>query len=203
MSKLATILLVILAVLVIIGIGSCSALVGRYNSIVTLDESANKAWGKVDNQYQRRNDLIPNMMESVKGYLAFEKETLIAVTEARKQVTDIKVSGEEIAKNPILQKQFLDAQQNLGSALSRLMVVVEKYPELKASQVMIGFMDEQAGTENRVATERGRFQDSINEYNSTIRRFPSNIIAGVFGFGKRDYYQAEQGADKAPKVKFN
>lgn len=202
MNKLVVILLVSLAALVIVGIGSCSMIVGSYNNIVTLDESANKAWGKVENVYQRRFDLIPNLMETAKGYLTFEKETLIAVTEARKQVTDIKVSSEEIAKNPMLQKQFLDAQQNLGSALSRLLVVVEKYPDLKASQVMIQFMDEQAGTENRVAVERGRFQDTINEYNSTIRRFPNNIIAGVFGFGKREYYKAEQGAEKAPKVKF-
>lgn len=202
MSKSLTVLLAIFAFFVIVCIITFSGIIGSYNSIVTLDEESNKAWGKVENAYQRRFDLIPNLMETAKGYLTFEKETLIAVTEARKQVTNIKVSSEEIAKNPMLQKQFLEAQQNLSSEISRLMVVVEKYPDLKGSQVMIQFMDEQAGTENRVAVERGRFQDAINGYNSKIRRFPHSIVAGMSGFEKRGYYKAEEGAEKAPKVKF-
>lgn len=198
MSKSSTVL-VALIVIAFLGI---IVSIGSYNSMVTLDENANKAWGKVENVYQRRLDLIPNLMETAKGYLTFEKETLIAVTEARKQVTDIKVSSEEIAKNPLLQKQFLEAQQNLSSELSRLMVVVEKYPDLKGNQVMIQFMDEQAGTENRVAVERGRFQDDVNEYNKKIRRVPNNLYARMFGFERREYYKAEEGAEKAPKVKF-
>jgi len=205
MSKSMIVLLVILGLIVLGVIGSCSAVVGSYNNMVTLNQSADAAWGQVENVYQRRFDLIPNMVESVKKYLNYEHDTFKDVAEARQQVNNLKLSNDQIAvaNSPELQKQFLDAQQNLGSALSRLMVVVEKYPDLKGNTIMTGFMDEQAGTENRVAVERKRFQEAVQSYNTAIKVFPSNIIAGMFGFKERAYYKAEQGAEKAPKVKFD
>jgi LemA protein len=177
-----------------------------YNGLVSKDEAANNAWGQVENVYQRRADLIPNLMETVKGYMAHERGTLEAVTQARQQVVnvmaEVKDKGINLAASPEMQKQFFQAQDGLNSALSRLMVVVEKYPDLKANESVAKFMDEQAGTENRVAVERKRFQDSVNAYNVSVRGFPSLIVAKICGFDKREYYKADEGASKAPKVKF-
>ena len=172
----------------------------RYNSLVTKEEGVTAAWAQVENVYQRRADLIPNLVNTVKGYADFEKGTLTAVIEARSKATSVTIDPTKLNESNI--QQFQQAQDGLSSALSRLMVVVEKYPDLKANQ---NFMDLQAqleGTENRIATERRNFNQTAQDYNTQIRRFPSNIFAGMFGFDKKAYFQAEAGADKAPEVKF-
>ncbi len=172
----------------------------RYNSLVTKEEGVTAAWAQVENVYQRRADLIPNLVNTVKGYADFEKGTLTAVIEARSKATSVTIDPTKLNESNI--QQFQQAQDGLSSALSRLMVVVEKYPDLKANQ---NFMDLQAqleGTENRIATERRNFNQTAQDYNTQIRRFPSNIFAGLFGFDNKAYFQAEAGAEKAPEVKF-
>jgi LemA protein len=171
-----------------------------YNTMVTLQEGVTAQWGQVENVYQRRTDLIPNLVNTVKGYADFEKETLTQVIEARAKATSVNVNPDKLDEQSL--KNFQDAQSGLSSALSRLMVVVEKYPELKANQ---NFMDLQAqleGTENRITVERQKFNQSAQSYNTFIRMFPKNIFAGMFGFEKKAYFEAEKGAEKAPQVKF-
>ena len=175
--------------------------IGTYNSIITLNETATTSWSQVENQYQRRVDLIPNLVETVKGVANFEKGTFIAVAEARASVGNIKLTPEMLNDPKMLQK-FQSAQDGLSGALSKLMVVVEKYPELKANQNFLQLQSQLEGTENRIAVERKRFNDSVKEYNVKIKRFPGNILAGFFGFSVRPYFEATEGADKAPVVKF-
>lgn len=194
-KSLITIIAVIGIVLILVLWGS-----SRYNSLVTKEEGVTAAWSQVENVYQRRADLIPNLVSTVKGYADFEKSTLTAVIEARSKATSVTIDPTKLNESNI--QQFQQAQDGLSSALSRLMVVVEKYPDLKANQ---NFMDLQAqleGTENRIATERRNFNQAAQDYNTQIRRFPSNIFAGLFGFDKKAYFQAETGAEKAPEVKF-
>jgi LemA protein len=172
----------------------------RYNSLVTKEEGVTAAWSQVENVYQRRADLIPNLVNTVKGYADFEKSTLTGVIEARSKATSVTIDPTNLNESNI--QQFQKAQDGLSSALSRLMVVVERYPDLKANQ---NFMDLQAqleGTENRIATERRNFNQAAQDYNTQIRRFPSNLFAGMFGFDKKAYFQSEEGAEKAPEVKF-
>ncbi len=167
-------------------------LVGQYNKVIGQQEGVDGQWGNVENVYQRRADLIPNLVETVKGYAEHERETLEAVVNARAKATQVQT---ELTK-------FQAAQNELGSALGRLMVVVEKYPDLKANQ---GFLDLQAqleGTENRIAVERRRFNELAQAYNTTIRRFPMAMMAGMFGFDKKAYFEAAAGAEAAPAVKF-
>ncbi len=192
----------LITIIAVIGIGLILVLWGssRYNSLVTKEEGVTAAWSQVENVYQRRADLIPNLVSTVKGYADFEKSTLTAVIEARSKATSVTIDPTKLNESNI--QQFQQAQDGLSSALSRLMVVVEKYPDLKANQ---NFMDLQAqleGTENRIATERRNFNQAAQDYNTQIRRFPSNIFAGLFGFDKKAYFQAETGAEKAPEVKF-
>jgi LemA protein len=178
---------------------------GTYNNLVTLDQGTQAQWAQVENAYQRRADLIPNLVNTVKGAANFEQETLTAVTEARAKVGQ--VSGEalqNVANDPQAFQRFEQAQAGLSSALSRLMVVVEKYPELKATQ---GFRDLQVAlesTENRIGTERMRFNESAQKFNTTRDKFPTNIIAGFFGskFNSKPYFKSQAGAEKAPEVKF-
>lgn len=194
-KSLIIILAVVGIVLILIMWGS-----SRYNSLVTKEEGVTAAWAQVENVYQRRADLIPNLVNTVKGYADFEKGALTAVIEARSKATSVTIDPTKLNESNI--QQFQQAQDGLSSALSRLMVVVEKYPDLKANQ---NFMDLQAqleGTENRIATERRNFNQTAQDYNTQIRRFPSNIFAGLFGFDKKAYFQAEAGAEKAPEVKF-
>jgi len=168
--------------------------------MVTMQEGVTAQWSQVENVYQRRSDLIPNLVNTVKGYADFEKETLTQVIEARAKATSVNVNPEKLDAQSL--KNFQDAQSGLSSALSRLMVVVEKYPDLKANQ---GFLDLQAqleGTENRITVERQKFNESAQAYNTFIRTFPKNIFAGMFGFEKKAYFEAEKGAEKAPQVKF-
>ena len=199
MSKGVLITVVVLAVIAFAVIG----LVGKYNSMVGLQEDVDGQWGNVQNVYQRRADLIPNLVETVKGYAAHERETLEAVIQARANAT--KVSAEispEALNDPGMLQQFQQAQDGLSQALGRLMVVVERYPDLKANQNFLELQNQLEGTENRIAVERRRFNDVARGYNTTIRRFPANIVAGMFGFDKRAYFEAAAGADEAPTVNF-
>lgn len=176
-------------------------IIGSYNSIVTLNETATTAWSQVENQYQRRFDLIPNLVKTVQGVAQFEKSTFTAVTEARSSVGNIKLTP-EMLNDPQMLKKFQAAQDGLSGALSKLMVVVEKYPELKANQNFLQLQSQLEGTENRIAVERKRFNDSVKEYNVKVKRFPGNILAGFFGFKERPYFEATEGSEKAPEVKF-
>ncbi len=192
----------LITIIAVIGIGLILVLWGssRYNSLVTKQEGVAAAWSQVENVYQRRADLIPNLVKTVKGYADFEQKTLTAVIEARSKATSTTIDPTNLTEANI--QQFQQAQQGLSSALSRLMVVVERYPDLKANQ---NFMDLQAqleGTENRIATERRNFNQVAQDYNTQIRRFPSNIFAGLFGFDKKAYFKADTGAEKAPDVQF-
>ena len=187
--------IVLLAVVSAFLFSSCG-----YNTMVNLDEQVTSQWAQVENVYQRRADLIPNLVNTVKGYAAHEQETLTGVIEARSKATSVNINPENL--NPQALQQFTQAQDGLSSALSRLMVVVERYPDLKANQ---NFMDLQAqleGTENRITVERRNFNQAAQDYNTQIRRFPSNIFAGIFGFDKKAYFEASEGAEKAPEVQF-
>lgn len=175
--------------------------VGQYNSLVVLDEQVNTSWSQVENQYQRRADLIPNLVETVKGYASHERETLEGVINARAKASQpIIQAGEEMTQEQL--NQFQQAQGDLTSALNRLMVVVERYPELKADENFRQLQAQLEGTENRITTARMDFNNEAQQYNTKVRRFPTNIFAGLFGFHQRPYFQAEAGAEQAPQVKF-
>ncbi|RMF62139.1 MAG: LemA family protein [Calditrichaeota bacterium] len=180
-----------------------SSVKGTYNKLVSYDEQINASWAQVQNVYQRRADLIPNLVETVKGYASHERETLEAVIQARANATRPQINAGEVLKNPQLFQQFEQAQGQLGAALGRLMVVIERYPELKANENFIRLQDELAGTENRIAVERRRFNQAVQAYNKEIRTFPTNLLAGVFGFQNRPYFQASPEAQEAPKVDFS
>lgn len=175
--------------------------VSKYNQLVSLNEEVNKAWSQVENQYQRRYDLIPNLVETVKGVANFEKETYIAVTEARAKVGQIQITP-QMLEDPQAFERFQAAQDNLSSALSRLLVAVENYPQLKANENFLQLQAQLEGTENRISVERKRFNEAVQGYNTAIKRFPTNIIAGMFGFREKQYFKAVTGAETAPKVQF-
>lgn len=188
MKKVWIVLGVIALILVISG-ASC---VGRYNELVTLNESVSTAWAQVENVLQRRNDLIPNLVNTVKGYAAQEQKVFIDVAEARSKVGGATTIPEKV-----------DANNQLTAALGRLMVVVERYPDLKSNQNFLALQDELAGTENRIAVERMRYNEAVKAYNVYVRRFPNNILAGVFGYARENvYFKAEEAAKEAPKVDF-
>ncbi len=171
-----------------------------YNKMVDMDEQVTSAWAQVENVYQRRADLIPNLVNTVKGYATHEKETLEGVIEARSKATAINIDPSKMT--PETMKQFNQAQDGLSSALSKLMVVVERYPDLKANQNFLDLQAQLEGTENRIAVERRKFNETTKNYNAYIRKFPRVIYAGWFGFEKKPYFEAQQGAEKAPEVKF-
>ncbi|WP_320168170.1 LemA family protein [Mangrovibacterium marinum] len=171
-----------------------------YNDMVDLEEQVSSQWAQVENVYQRRADLIPNLVNTVKGYASHEKETLEGVIEARSKATAVNLNADNL--NPQSLQQFQQAQDGLSSALSRLMVVVERYPELKANQNFLDLQAQLEGTENRIAVERRKFNETTQKYNAFIRKFPRVIYAGWFGFEKKAYFAAEQGAEKAPEVNF-
>lgn len=173
---------------------------GAYNEMVTLDEGVNTAWSQVENQYQRRMDLIPNLVNTVKGYAAHEKETLEGVVNARAEATKTTIDPSNLNEETL--KRFQAAQGELSSALSRLMVVVERYPELKANQNFSELQAQLEGTENRISVERKRFNEIAQGYNTYIRKFPNNILSGMFGFQTKAYFSAESGAERAPSVEF-
>lgn len=171
-----------------------------YNTMVTLDEGISSQWAQVENAYQRRADLIPNLVNTVKGYADFEKETLTQVIEARSKATSVNINPGNLTPEAI--NQFQNAQAGLSSALSRLMVVVERYPELKANQNFLELQAQLEGTENRISVERRKFNEATRQYNTYIRKFPKNIVAGIFGFDKKTYFEAEEKAKEVPKVEF-
>lgn len=175
--------------------------VSKYNQLVSLNEEVTKAWSQVENQYQRRYDLIPNLVETVKGVANFEKETYIAVTEARAKVGQIQITP-QMLEDPQAFERFQAAQDNLSSALSRLLVAVENYPQLKANENFLQLQAQLEGTENRISVERKRFNEAVQNYNIAIKRFPTNLIAGMFGFREKQYFKAVTGAETAPKVQF-
>ncbi len=175
--------------------------VSGYNKLVGLDESVNQAWSQVENQYQRRADLIPNLVNTVKGVAKFEKETYTAVTEARSKVNQIHMTADMLNDPQALQK-FQAAQDGLSSALSRLLVTVERYPELKANENFLQLQAQLEGTENRISVERKKFNEVVQTYNTTIKRFPMNIIANFTGFLQKQYFKSVAGSEKAPKVEF-
>lgn len=188
-------LLFLLLIASSMGLQSC-----QYNTMVEKQEAVTAQWSQVENVYQRRADLIPNLVSTVKGYADFEQETLTAVIEARAKATSVNVDPSKLDANSI--QQFQAAQDGLSSALSRLMVVVERYPDLKANQNFLELQSQLEGTENRIAVERRKYNETAQAYNTYIRKFPNNMIAGMFDFEKTEYFEADEGADTAPKVEF-
>ena len=174
--------------------------IGINNKMVTMEENVSKAWGNVENVYQRRADLIPNLVNTVKGYAAHETSTFEAVVNTRAKATSITVNPEDMTAEQL--KEFQKAQNEGGGALGRLIAISESYPELKANENFKELQAQLEGTENRIAVERRNFNESANGYNTFIRKFPQSIIAGMRGFEKKPYFEAEEGANKAPKVEF-
>jgi LemA protein len=197
-KKVLWIIIPVLLVVSIVGWG-----VKTRNSFIPYDQAVKQTWSQVENVYQRRFDLIPNLVEAVKGYASHEKETLLEVTEARSKVGQITGAGmQNILNDPAELSKFQAAQNQLSSALSRLMVVVEKYPDLKANENFLDLQRQLEGTENRIAVERQRFTKAVEEYNNAVLTFPQNLIAGWAGYKEKLYFQAETGAASAPKVQF-
>lgn len=172
-----------------------------YNNLVAAEQNVLKQWSQVENQYQRRADLIPNLVNTVKGYANFEKEVLTQVTEARARVGQFNVTP-EVLNDPQAFEKFQSVQGDLSSALSRLLAVVENYPELKANENFLQLQAQLEGTENRISVERKRFNETVQEYNTMIKRFPASMLAGMFGFSEKQYFRAVQGTEVPPKVEF-
>lgn len=188
----AVVVVVALVLAVVVALGS-------YNRLVGLDEAVKAAWGQVENVYQRRADLVPNLVETVKGARDFERDTLTAVVEARAKISQINLGRVPTAGEL---QQFQSAQDGLSSALSRLLVVVERYPELKATEAFRDLQAQLEGTENRITVERKRFNDAAQGFNTARRRFPTVLFAGLLGFSERPYFQATPGSDRPPQVTF-
>jgi len=197
MNSRNLILIVVLAVILLIGGCGC----GGYNSMVKLDENVKSKWGNVQSEYQRRSDLIPNLVNTVKGEANFEQTTLQNVIEARARATQIRVDPADLTPEKL--QQFQQAQGQLSQALGRLLVVTENYPNLRANDAFRGLQTQLEGTENRIKVARNDFNTAVQEYNQTIRRFPNNIFAGMFGFHARPYFEADPGSQNAPKVDFS
>lgn len=189
--------------ILVLFVGGCGFFSGKsnYNTMVELQENVESQWGQVQNVYQRRADLIPNIVESVKGYADFEQETLSGVAEARAKVGQLTVT-KEVLENPQLMERFSEAQNQLGQTLSRLLSVAENYPDLKANQNFQALIVELEGSENRIANERRKFNETARDYNTYIKKFPSNIFANFFGFDDVAYFKAQEGSESAPKVSF-
>ena len=171
-----------------------------YNTLVNLDEAAATAWGNVQTQYQRRADLIPSLVNTVKGYAKHESATLEGVVAARSKATSLQVSADDLT--PEKMKQIQQAQGELSQAIGRLLMITENYPELKANENFLQLQAQLEGTENRITVERQKFNETAKAYNTEVRKFPANIIAGMFGFERKPYFEAKEGADEAPKVEF-
>lgn len=193
MKKGTIILIAVVAVIVIWGVSA-------YNGLVAKDENVKTAWSQVENQYQRRSDLIPNLVATVKGYAAHETSTLEGVVEARAKATQITVDAENLTPERL--QEFQAAQGEVTSAIGRLMMITENYPDLKANQNFLELQAQIEGTENRISVERNRFNEVARDYNTSIRRFPTSVFASVFGFDAKPYFEAEPGSRQAPKVEF-
>lgn len=187
----------LLFILILISFSGCG-----YNSLVENDELVSQAWAQVENQYQRRADLIPNLVKTVQGYAEFEKGVLTEVTEMRSKVGQIKLTPEDLSDEEKF-KAFQDAQDKLSGALSRLLVVVENYPQLKANENFLQLQSQLEGTENRIAVERKKFNEAVQNYNTLVRRFPTLITAKIFGFKEKQYFTSAPGTEKAPDVNFD
>ncbi|WP_298740606.1 LemA family protein [uncultured Chitinophaga sp.] len=188
--------IIVIVVLVLLGMFGCN----KYNGLVKLDENVKNKWGAVESQYQRRADLIPNLVNTVKGAANFEQTTLTQVIEARAKATQITVNPEDLSPEKI--QQFQQAQGQLSTALGRLLAVAESYPQLKANQNFLDLQAQLEGTENRITVARNDFNNAVNGYNSSVRSFPNNLIAGIAGFQQKGYFQAQPGSENAPKVQF-
>lgn len=188
--------LIIIAVLVLLAVWG----VAGYNGLVTMEENVSNQWSNVETQYQRRADLIPNLVSTVKGYASHERETLESVMQARSQATQIKVNADDLTPQKLAEYQ--QAQGVVTSALGKLLAVSERYPDLKANQNFLELQAQLEGTENRINVARTNFNNTAKEFNTAIRRFPKNILASLFGFEKRAYFEAAEGAEQAPKVEF-
>jgi len=191
---IGAVVLLAVGMLVVWGISS-------YNNMISLDQAVVQQWSQVENQYQRRADLIPNLVNTVKGYADFEKDVLTKVTEARARVSQFNITP-ELLNDPQAFAKFQSLQGELSGALSRLLVTVENYPQLKANENFLQLQAQLEGTENRISVERKKFNEVVLSYNTTIKRFPASMLAGMFGFGEKQYFKAIQGADTPPKVEF-
>ncbi|MFT7231452.1 MAG: LemA protein [Cyclobacteriaceae bacterium] len=194
-KKWITIIVIVVAVFLIY-----KTLSGKYNGMVTKEETVNTEWSNVETQYQRRNDLIPNLVNTVKGFAQQEQDVFIGVTEARSKATSVNIDASNLTAENM--QQFQAAQGQLSSSLSRLLVTVEKYPELKSNQNFLELQAQLEGTENRIAVARKRFNETAQDYNTFIRVFPNNFISGSFGFVAKPLFKADEGAEKAPTVEF-
>lgn len=194
-KKFVPIIIVAAVVVILVAWG-----VSVYNGLVVKDENCSKQWSKVESQYQRRMDLIPNLVNTVKGYASHEEATLLKVIEARNQASQVKIDAENMTQEQL--NNFQQTQENLSSAIRGLNIVVEQYPDLKANQNFLELQSQLEGTENRIAVERQRYSDVVNEYNTSVRRFPNSVFASMFGFDKKPYFEAQSGAENAPKVEF-
>jgi len=191
---------ILVVLLVILGI----SFAGTYNRLVTLNQDVDRSWSEVENQYQRRADLVPNLVSTVQGAANFEKDTLTAVTEARASVGRATITPGQAPTDPESLARFQQAQDQLGSALQRLLVVSERYPELRANQNFRDLQAQLEGTENRITVARQRFNESAQTYNTVLKKFPTNMLAGLFGFKEKPYFKAiTPGAEQAPKVQFD
>ena len=193
MKKSTIILIAVIAIAAIWGVSA-------YNGLVKMDKSVSTAWSNVENQYQRRTDLIPNLVNTVKGYASHEKETFEAVVSARSKATQMTVDADNLTPEKL--QEYQKAQGEIGAALGRLLAITENYPELKANENFKELQAQLEGTENRISVERRNFNEVARSYNTAIRTFPKSLLAGMFGFEKRPYFEAEEGANKAPEVKF-
>src|SRR5712692_330994 len=196
MKALVAVVVLMLAVLGLVAWG-----VGVNNELVRQEQTVNEKWAQVQNVYQRRADLIPNLVETVKGFAAQERGVLEAVTQARASAAGIKATP-ELLNDPAAFKKFQDAQNQLGGALSRLLVTVERYPELKSNQNFLALQSQLEGTENRITVERMRFNEAVKDYNTRLRLFPASMVAGIRGFKEKAFFEAAPGSEQVPKVKF-
>lgn len=194
-KRLITILIIVVVLFLIYNFFA-----GKYNQMVVLDEDVNTEWANVETQYQRRYDLIPNLVNTVKGFAEQEKEVLTQVTEARAKASSIQIDPSNLDAQAM--QNFANAQSNLNSALSRLLVTVERYPELKSNQNFLELQAQLEGTENRISVSRTRYNEKTKTYNTYIRKFPNTILAGMFGFERKPLYEATEGAEEAPTVQF-
>lgn len=192
--------LIAIIVIVVIGFIGFFWVKSGYNGMVGKEEGVSSQWAQVQNAYQRRADLVPNLVATVKGYATHEQETLQAVVDARAKATQMNVNADQLTEENI--KKYQEAQGQLGSALGRLLMVQENYPDLKANTNFLALQDELTGTENRISTERNKFNEKVKDYNTFIRMFPRNILSGIFGFEKKGYFEADAAAQSAPKVEF-
>jgi len=193
--------LIVLGVLVLVVVIGFASLFGVYNRFVTAEQGVNEKWAQVQNVYQRRADLIPNLVETVKGFAAQEKSVLEEVTRARASASGIKATP-ELLNDPANFKKFQDAQNELGGALSRLLVTVERYPELKSNQNFLALQSQLEGTENRITVERQRFNEAVRDYNTKIKLMPAALVARLMGFKEKAFFEATPGSETVPKVKF-